>query len=175
MEPVRHDHILNPWTVFPFVLACHSPFKCALLLSLRSSSSSSQLLPYWPVSRTSRVWIVAWAAPTLSNKLLTSVWTSCMVWSSALRIQSRLSHFALMTTGLTSPRSTTAYMTSLIALFPLACAGAKFLAWIRHLSLWVYHAYGKSHYLEVYGSIIDKVTFETPSSSLMKFSDARLW
>ena len=138
MEPVRHDHILNPWTVFPFVLACHSPFKCALPLSLRSSSSSSQLLPYWLVSHTSKVWIVAWAAPTLSSKLLTSAWTSYTVWSSALRIQSRLFHFALMTTGLMSPRSTTAYMTSLIALFPLACAGAKFLYWMRQFPLWVY-------------------------------------
>lgn len=138
MEPVRLDHILNPWTVFPFVLAFHSPFKCALPLSLRSSSSSSQLLPYWLVSHTSKVWIVAWAAPTLSSKLLTSAWTSYMVWSSALRIQSRPFHFALMTTGLMSPRSTTAYMTSLIALFPLACAGAKFLDWMRQFSLWMY-------------------------------------
>lgn len=174
MEPVRHDHILNPWTVFPFVLSFHSPFKCALPLSLRSSSSSSQLLPYWLVSHTSKVWIVAWAAPTLSSKLLTSAWTSYMVWSSALRIQSRLFHFALMTTGLMSPRSTTAYMTSLIALFPLACAGAKFLDWMRQFSLWVYLIQGKLHYLEVHGSIISKVTFETPSSSFMRFSDARL-
>ena len=174
-EPVRHDHTLNPWTNFPFVVAFYSPFKCALPLSLRSSSSSSQPLPYWPASRTSRVWIVAWAAPTLSSKLLTSAWTSYTVWSSALRIQSRLFHFALMTTGLMSPRSTTACMTSLIALFPLACAGAKFPAWMCHFSsLWVHHTYGKLHYLEVHGSIINKVTFETPSSSFMRFSDARL-